>query len=159
VRRFIIGLVAGAVLATTAAAVASIPSSDGVFTACVKSDGTLRLIDAEAGDTCKASEQTVTWNQTGPQGPPGVSEAEVITEEFEVPANSSEDGQATCPAGKKAISGGFDTRNVGRATVIGSMNNQSVQGGPVAEQWTVAVENGNDFAITVDVQAVCVLTG
>jgi hypothetical protein len=39
-----------------------IPSSDGTITACRNNQsGALRIIDAEAGQTCKASETQLTW--------------------------------------------------------------------------------------------------
>jgi hypothetical protein len=62
-RKLLIGIAVGAILATATVAAASIPSSEGIVTACAKQDGTIRLIDAEAGATCKANEQTVTWGQ------------------------------------------------------------------------------------------------
>jgi hypothetical protein len=56
---------------TSGIAWAMIPSSSGVITACyTKKDGSLRVIDAEAGDACKAKETTLTWNQAGPSPPP-----------------------------------------------------------------------------------------
>lgn len=51
-------------------AYATIPDSSGVFTGCVR-NGTLRVIDFEAGQRCRGPETRVTWNQTGPQGPEG----------------------------------------------------------------------------------------
>ena len=52
------------------AAYAAIPSSTGVFTACMtKSSGTIRLV--EATETCRSSEQKVSWNQAGQPGTPG----------------------------------------------------------------------------------------
>lgn len=70
-RKLPILLATALVLAVVGVAAAAIPAADGTFTACVKSDGTLRLIDAEARATCKANERTVTWSQTGPAGPRG----------------------------------------------------------------------------------------
>ena len=74
--RFVGGLVLGSVLAT-GVAWAAIPSTTGaVITACMKrSSGEIRLIDAQAGKKCSNNEQTVTWNQTGPQGPAGATGA------------------------------------------------------------------------------------
>jgi type VI secretion system secreted protein Hcp len=63
--------------AGTAVAIAAIPSSDGVITACRATGGTppgqLRVIDTEATppQTCSTGEATITWNQQGPAGPPG----------------------------------------------------------------------------------------
>jgi hypothetical protein len=107
-KRIIIGIVAGLVLGATTVAVASIPSADGTFTACVKSDGALRLVDAEAGKTCKTSEQTVTWNQAGPQGPAGgVSGYEIVETSDTAPSGVVEFAlSVNCPSGKKALGGG-----------------------------------------------------
>jgi hypothetical protein len=63
-----------AMLALSAGLVtASIPNSlTGVISGCyAKSGGTLRVIDAQAGETCKKGELPVFWNQTGPPGPTG----------------------------------------------------------------------------------------
>jgi hypothetical protein len=63
-----------AMLALSAGLVtASIPNSlTGVISGCyAKSGGTLRVIDAQAGETCKKGELSVWWNQTGPPGPTG----------------------------------------------------------------------------------------
>lgn len=67
---------AAALGAGTAVAIAAIPSSsDQVIHACYPTGTatarTLRVIDADANETCAAGEATLTWNQTGPQGPQG----------------------------------------------------------------------------------------
>jgi hypothetical protein len=61
-----------ALLVLSGVALASIPSSDGTIYACVAKDGGLRLIDAEAGQSCDKNKETLLkWNQQGPQGPAG----------------------------------------------------------------------------------------
>jgi type VI secretion system secreted protein Hcp len=67
---------AAALGAGTAVAIAAIPSSsDGVIHACYSTTstppGALRVIDADANQTCTTGEATLTWNQTGPTGPQG----------------------------------------------------------------------------------------
>lgn len=58
--------------AAAASASASIPSSDtSVFHACMDKSGRIRMIDREAGATCKTSESAIQWQQDGPMGPPG----------------------------------------------------------------------------------------
>ncbi len=54
-------------------AVAAIPGTGGVISSCVKDNrsGELRVIDAEAGDTCAKNETALNFNQTGPSGPAG----------------------------------------------------------------------------------------
>jgi hypothetical protein len=69
------GLVGATVLALVLAggiAYAAIPAANGTITACYKANGSLRLIDAEAGQACSSTEQALLWNQTGPQGAQGI---------------------------------------------------------------------------------------
>jgi hypothetical protein len=64
-----------AVLLVLAAGIAgaAIPDSDdGEIHGCFqKNQGQLRVIDAEGGATCRPSEESLTWNQQGVQGPSG----------------------------------------------------------------------------------------
>lgn len=53
-------------------ALASIPDSGGVIHGCYDARGKLRVIDAEAGETCRTHEVALSWNETGPQGPQGL---------------------------------------------------------------------------------------
>lgn len=52
---------------------ASIPSADdGVIHGCYqKNNGQLRVIDFEAGESCRRSELALSWNEQGPQGDQG----------------------------------------------------------------------------------------
>jgi hypothetical protein len=51
---------------------AAIPDSTGVIHACyANKGGALRVIDTAATTTCKSTEQPLTWNQQGIQGPAG----------------------------------------------------------------------------------------
>jgi type VI protein secretion system component Hcp len=64
-------------------AVADIPSTtDGTITGCYATSefnadelpiGTLRLIDAQAGESCLSGETPISWNQHGPPGQAGLS--------------------------------------------------------------------------------------
>lgn len=55
-------------------ALAAIPGAGGAINGCYnKKDGNLRVIDAQAGKLCDKAESTLTWNQVGPQGIPGVA--------------------------------------------------------------------------------------
>jgi hypothetical protein len=64
-----------AVLVAAGIASASIPSSDGVFTACLNGAGIPKLIDPSTGARCHGHDQQVTWNQTGPTGQAGATGA------------------------------------------------------------------------------------
>src|SRR5689334_4217023 len=66
-----LALAALVVLAASAAAYAAIPDGDGVFTACIAADGSLRVIDPSAGGECRGGENRVSWNKKGIEGPKG----------------------------------------------------------------------------------------
>ena len=53
-------------------ALATIPGSGGAISGCYGKTGDLRVIDAPSA-SCKSTETALTWNQTGPQGPQGVT--------------------------------------------------------------------------------------
>lgn len=58
------------VLAAAGIALAAIPDSSGVIHACYQTNkGTLRVV--ESATSCAASETSLDWNRTGPQGPQG----------------------------------------------------------------------------------------
>ena len=62
--------IAGLLLLATAG-YAAIPGPNGVISACKDNKGSLKVIDAEAGQTCPGSQQLLEWSKQGPQGPPG----------------------------------------------------------------------------------------
>lgn len=66
----LVGLVAGGI--GSAAVLAIVPDSNGMIHGCYRnSTGSLRIIDTST-QTCNVSNETdISWNQTGPQGPPG----------------------------------------------------------------------------------------
>jgi hypothetical protein len=63
------------IVALGGVAIASIPSADGTIHGCYNAQGQLRVIDAESGASCAPGETALSWNQTGPAGPPGPSQA------------------------------------------------------------------------------------
>jgi hypothetical protein len=69
----LIALAAAILLAAASGiAYASIPGPDGVIQGCyLKSGGSLRVIDSSA--SCKSTETSLNWNQSGLPGPPGPS--------------------------------------------------------------------------------------
>src|SRR3954447_22129201 len=68
-------LAALAVLAVSGGiAWAAIPDADGVFTACIAADGSVRMIDPSLDGTaghCVGGENRVSWNKKGIEGPKG----------------------------------------------------------------------------------------
>jgi hypothetical protein len=52
-------------------ATGAFPGVDGKISACYGSDGSLRVIDTEAGKACPKGWKPLAWNQQGPAGSPG----------------------------------------------------------------------------------------
>ena len=129
---WLVGAVVAASMAGTA--YATIPGGDGAIHSCyTKSGGTLRVIDASV-TKCKSTETSLNWSQqgvpgpqgdpgqpgqTGPQGEQGEPGAPGGLAGYEqIRANSGETTDrfkqviAECPAGKVAVGGGAEARNV-----------------------------------------------
>jgi hypothetical protein len=102
-----------AVAAISGLAYAAIPGADGVISACRDSRGALKVIDAEAGQSCGSNQQPLIWNQQGPQGPagpPGASGVSgwqyVVSPGRDIQPGSAGGSNVDCPVGKKALGGG-----------------------------------------------------
>jgi Collagen triple helix repeat (20 copies) len=157
-------------------AYAIIPDSAGVIHACFKADnGQLRLTNTGA---CGANETSLSWNQTGPAGPPGpvgsqgpagppgpagsqgppgptgVSGYETVSG-ASVLVDPGELGQAfaLCPEPKVAISGGFieTTPNV---KVVASQPGPEA-GGFLPSVWEVVAVSTNNEPARFEASAVC----
>ena len=170
------GLVAGlaALLVCGGAALAVTSASGDVISGCyAKRDGALRVIDATVGQ-CKASETALAWNQSGaqgpkgdagpagaqglagpqgaqgPQGPPGpaasagyeITSSGVVT----VPAWGDVTAVAPCPAGKKAVGGGFVETAVDVDRSWPSFT---------GDAWFVHASSGSFFDEWVEAYAIC----
>jgi hypothetical protein len=158
-----------AVLACGGVALATIPGTGGVISGCyVKAGyagaGKVRVIDAEAGKTCSAKENPLSWNKQGPPGPqgpkgdegdPGLSEYEIVTDTRVVA-----DGGAArlftvlCPAGKMALGGGFETNLYDPGVEFHT--SQPYNGGV---GWSIDVVNRSGSAASIWVWAVCAKVG
>jgi hypothetical protein len=106
-------------------AYASIPGPDGVIHGCYKTSnpaqGALIAIDSTA--SCPSGYAALNWNQTGPQGSPGISGYQAITQTFTRFAGVAANGINTdlfCPSGKKILGGGYDVFNAPQFTVYAS---------------------------------------
>jgi hypothetical protein len=67
-------------------AYASIPDASGVIHGCYKKkNGQLRVVKSDDSQ-CRPSEKPISWSQTGPQGPPGISGYEQQAHQVFVPA-------------------------------------------------------------------------
>jgi hypothetical protein len=150
-------IVAGAVLAIAAGvSYAAIPSSSGTISACKDNKGALKVIDAEAGQTCSANQQLLTWNQQGPPGQSGVSGYEVVEADSVSNDSTAEKvAGATCPNGKVPVGGGAkilrtDTGAWGGVALVKS--------GPTATGWIADAREivPTDVGWYVLVQVICV---
>jgi hypothetical protein len=117
-------LLAGSLL-TLAAGVSygAIPGANGTISACKDNKGSLKVIDAEAGQTCNGSQQLLSWNQQGTPGAPGangVSGYETVDVASALNSTGDKTVFAHCPSGKKALGGGGGVYGpwVGGAQVI-----------------------------------------
>ena len=92
-----------AISVVSGVAYATIPSADGVISACYqKSGGALRIVDADTS-SCSPKENLVTWNAEGPQGDPGLSGLQTVFSLSNFNSNSPKLHSVSCPAGKKVV--------------------------------------------------------
>ena len=124
-RLLVTGAVSAIGLALAAGiAYATIPDSAGVIHGCYqKVDGQLRVIDQQAGASCRPSEQQLDWNQTGAPGPPGptgpqgpkgdpgaapsFSTYTVVGDDANVGPKAELDESVNCNPGDLATGGGY----------------------------------------------------
>jgi hypothetical protein len=133
-------------------AYAAIPSADGTISGCYRTiDGTLRVIDAEAGQTCRSGEKPLTWSQTGPPGPPG--ETLRWTTRFDRmginPGISAMD--IVCPSGYIAIGGGWNFNTPGAHIVVW----KNIQSPSVSRVWELGFRNEDAQPWSVIGYALC----
>jgi len=164
-RRWIVPAAVVLVVAASTVALASIPDSNGVIHGCRnKATGVLRVIDSDAGQQCLSVEAALTWNQTGPQGPPGPGGAgrELVERSVSIDTTPPFSDQlelnevVQCPAGKASVNGGyrFDPPRVPFAD-----GRRRVFGGPDGTDWRVLdtrLVDPSPYPVGVILWAVCV---
>lgn len=158
---------------------AAIPSSNGTIHGCYTGGGDLRVIDAEAGQTCKTRETALSWaaqgpagpqgetgpagpigpvgpqGETGPQGPqgpagtPGVSGYQVVSIQSQILSGQRGGFAVACPAGKVAISGGVRADSLLPTQMVSSYPQNP-------SVWNTQVENTSTSTQTYTFFAVCV---
>src|SRR5436190_17444062 len=96
--------VVASVAALTVAGVsyASIPDSNGVIHGCYSPSGAsmtngtaLNIVDS-ANASCGKKMESISWNQTGPPGPAGISGYEIVRASVIDPPNTITTAQAAC---------------------------------------------------------------
>ena len=154
-----------------AIAYAAIPSSDGTVTACyAKSNGQLRVIDADGGEMCRKSETRLSWNQQEPEGPPGlvgVREAIATTDTI---FNTHEGvdlkvAAAKCRPHEVVTGGGYrlfasSRQTLLRLQVVDNLSAHSGDSAPAPDAWSVHVYAPSNIGYWgVDARAVCAKLG
>lgn len=139
-------------IAAGALARASIPDASGVIHACYKKgDGDLRVID-DAVSGCKLAETPLAWSQAGPQGAPGVSGYEVVTETF-IAGQGTGGGDVECPRGKRVLGGGVSVTPPPAAAQFEVSTSVPT---PDGTGWTMAWA-GDGGGSALEVRVVCAL--
>ena len=135
-------------------AYAAIPDASGVIHGCYKNqNGQLRVIDPAASH-CRHSETAISWNQTGPPGPPGISGYEERTHQLFVSAGAFTNVSVSCSAGKKVLGGGYDIETPDDVKVFSSEPTDG-SGNIIDNGWNVGVHNAGSVTRQVTVIAVC----
>jgi hypothetical protein len=123
-------------------AYATIPDGNGVISACYDNgSGDLRVIDAEAGDSCRADETPIEWTQKGGGG---------TTYNYRSQQSSTGMARAFCVKGEKVSGGGAFTTNNGAGLIQNypiSDASGVIAWGTTAIGWQAAVENFNGTVV------------
>jgi len=145
-RRLVVLIGAISLIVAGGIAYASIPGPDGVIHGCYKnSTGMLIAIDSAA--SCPTGYTALNWNQTGPQGPPGLSGYEIRTQAFTSGPGSGLNVDVSC-SGKSVLGGGYDVTGSPGYTVTGSH--------PQGSGWRITFTySGPGFTEVLNVWATC----
>ena len=145
-KTLVVAVVAAASLAVAAISLGAIPGSSGTISACyAKSNGSLRVIDAESGASCVGNKETaLAWNQQGPigpqgpqgpQGPAGIDTHLVLATSSVIEETGGgfdlKVAQALCPTGQIATGGGYRfsaTTTVADTAQITVTDNSAISG-------------------------------
>ena len=82
-------------------------------------DGTLRVVDLGAGQVCRPSESTITWNRRGDTGPPGRDSVGAVVRRTATYATATHPGrmEVRCAEGTRALSWGYSFNTRGSRVV------------------------------------------
>lgn len=117
-RRALAAGVAVVALGAAGLALASIPSSTGVINTCYTRGGGFRVIDTEAGQSCRRFENALSWNQRGAQGAPGAPGAKGEPGAQGAPGQTGAPGPATFAPGFYNVGGGTVTLGTTSSTIV-----------------------------------------
>lgn len=154
--------VVGVLLLVGGVAVASIPDASGVIHGCRKNnDGSLRVIDSDAGQTCPNGWTALNWSQTGPAGPAGVSGYEYLNRLMSGPASSATpfEGFIYCSPGKRPLGGGAIVHPLnGTVRIVGTAAfSEEVNGVETPVGWNVyaAADSIEPVQVDIDLYVQC----
>jgi len=106
-----VALAAAIVALIGGVAYASIPAADGTINGCYKTNNPAKgaVIVIDSAESCPSGYTALNWNQTGPQGPAGVSGYEVVQNRLSFGAGVTSrnlTAAVNCPLGKVPLGGG-----------------------------------------------------
>jgi hypothetical protein len=104
-------LASALVLAGGALAWAGIPDNGGVIHGCYAGNGTLRVVDSEAGQTCKSNEKSLDWSGVKRTAYQGQGAGHLTG------ANTVVAADVTLPPGSYALTAAVEIINTGAANV------------------------------------------
>jgi hypothetical protein len=161
-------IVATAALAVALGGVAyaTIPDSGGVIHGCYqKTVGSLRVIDPSTGGQCSSAETPIHWSQ----GPAGVSGYQIINSTFTIHTTdfSPQPLTVSCPAGDKALSGGYNVPYIAPGFFGNVITNYESQPTADGSGWVFAFVGGPssnpassfNYDVTFPVYVVCAAAG
>jgi hypothetical protein len=146
--------IAALVVALGGAAYAAIPDGSGVITGCYDGGGNLKVIDTASAPSCPKGYTTVTWNQSGrqgPQGAPGISNYQIVTASLVWSGIQTYPQTVSCPTGDKALSGGWQSWAPELSGINATADMMSAPTGD-GSGW---VFNTNAFEVTWPVYVIC----
>lgn len=163
--RRIVLIACAALLLLSGVAYASIPDAGGVIHGCRKNtDGSVRVIDSDAGQTCPNGWTAFNWSQTGPQGPAGpaylppVGTRGTSAVSGVLGPGQEMDLRVLCWENEVVLGGGYQNRDPQNLTVVMAHDlfQQSSLSEPHGyEVYLIAGPNGSQDPLGVRVEATC----
>lgn len=161
------------------AAVASIPTADGVIHACYKNTaGEVRIVEAD--NNCKSTEQPLSWSQRGPAGPAGLAGPAGPTGQagrdgvpggaiparlqqgtlVSLAATAAGTSIAECSTSEYLVQGGYEVGYPGTGR-SGTLTDQAAfdrNGDGILDSYRVGVRNTSEGELIVSTHAWCATT-
>jgi hypothetical protein len=154
------GLGIAATIATVLLSIGQAFAVTQAINACLDNNGAIRVLQVNQygfpPNPCQSYETPISWNNTGPQGAPGVSGWELVRGAgIDVPPTQIRGNVVNCPTGKKPVGGGFVVNGPGPWTVFES----DVRSNPGFNEngYAAFIRNDGAALVRIFVDAVCVI--